>query len=77
MELDRVKEEKIASGTIVAKGNNILARYCKFSTAGFSIYILTYLHMAGSSQPQHFFAAGCIFADFAIALISYPVIKTL
>ena len=25
--------------------------------------------MAGSSQTQHFFAAGCIFADFAIALI--------
>ena len=32
--------------------------------------------MAGSSQPQHFFAAGCIFADFAIAVIYYPVIKT-
>ena len=25
--------------------------------------------MAGSSQPQHFFAARCIFADFAIAVI--------
>ena len=33
-------------------------------------------HMAGSSQPQHFFAAGCLFADFAIAVIFYPVIKT-
>ena len=33
--------------------------------------------MAGSSQPQHFFAAGCLFADFAIAVIFYPVIKTL
>ena len=21
-------------------------------------------HMAGSSQPQHFLAAGCVFADF-------------
>ena len=31
--------------------------------------------MAGSSQPQHFFAAGCLFADFAIAVIFYPVIK--
>ena len=30
--------------------------------------------MAGSSQPQHFFAAGCLFADFAIAVIFYPVI---
>ena len=30
-------------------------------------------HMAGSSQPQHFFAAGCLFADFAIAVIFYPV----
>ena len=26
---------------------------------------------AGSSQPQHFFAVGCIFADFAIALIFF------
>ena len=34
-------------------------------------------HVAGSSQPQHFFAAGCIFPDFAIAVIFYPVIKTL
>ena len=25
--------------------------------------------MAGSSQPQHFFAAGCVFADFANAVI--------
>ena len=24
--------------------------------------------MASSSQPQHFFGAGCIFADFAIAV---------
>ena len=29
--------------------------------------------MAGSSQPQHFFAAGCGFADFAITVIFYPV----
>ena len=29
-------------------------------------------YMAGSSQPQHFFAAGCIFADFAITVIFYP-----
>ena len=28
------------------------------------------MHMTGSSQPQHFFAEGCIFADFAIAVIS-------
>ena len=35
------------------------------------------LYMAGSSQTQHFFAAGCLFADFAIAVIFYPVIKTL
>ena len=34
-------------------------------------------HMAGSSQPQHFFAAGCLFADFAIAVNFYSVIKTL
>ena len=33
--------------------------------------------MVGFSQQQHFFAAGCIFADFAIALIFYPLIKTL
>ena len=33
--------------------------------------------MAGSSQPQHFFAAGCIFADFVIALIFYPIKETL
>ena len=25
--------------------------------------------MADSSQPQHFFAAGCVFADFAIPVI--------
>ena len=36
-----------------------------------------YYYMAGSSQPQHFFAAGCLFADFAIDVIFYPVIKTL
>ena len=34
-------------------------------------------HMAGSSQPQHVFAAECVFADFASAVIFYPVIKTL
>ena len=34
------------------------------------------VYMAGSSQPQHFFAAGCGFADFAITVIFYPVIKT-
>ena len=33
--------------------------------------------MAGSSQPQHFFAAECVFADFAIAVIFYPVMKNL
>ena len=38
------------------------------------IQIVAY-HMAGSSQPQHFFAAGCLFADFAIAVIFHPVIK--
>ena len=32
--------------------------------------------MAGSSQPQHVFAAECVFADFAIAVIFYPLIKT-
>ena len=26
-------------------------------------------HMEGSSKPKHFFAAGCVFADFAIAVI--------
>ena len=31
--------------------------------------------MAGFSQPQHFLAAGCIFADFVIAAIFYHVIK--
>ena len=30
-------------------------------------------YMAGSSQPQHFLATGCFFADFAIAVIFYPV----
>ena len=34
------------------------------------------VHMAGSSQPQHFFAEGCILAEFAIAVILYPVIKS-
>ena len=29
--------------------------------------------MEGYSQPQYFFAAGCVFADFAIAVIFYPV----
>ena len=33
--------------------------------------------MAGSSQPHNFFAAECTFADFAIPLIFYPVIKTM
>ena len=33
--------------------------------------------MAGSSQPQYYFATGCLFADFKIAVIFYPVIKTL
>ena len=33
----------------------------------FTSYILE--NMAGSSQPQHFFAAECVFADFAIAVI--------
>ena len=27
--------------------------------------------MAGSSRLQHFFVAGCFFADFAIAVIFY------
>ena len=35
------------------------------------------VHMAGSSQQQNFFAAGCVFADFAIAVIFHPEIKTL
>ena len=26
--------------------------------------IIALIHMAGSSQPQHFFAAECIFTDF-------------
>ena len=34
-------------------------------------------HMADSSQPQHCFAEGCVFTDFAIAVIFNPVIKTL
>ena len=34
-------------------------------------------HMEGSSQPQYFFAELCVFADFAIAVIFYPVIKSL
>ena len=34
-------------------------------------------HMAGSSQPQNFFAAGCLFADFAIAFVFRPVIRNL
>ena len=33
-------------------------------------------HMAGSSQQQHFFAAGCVFSHLAIAVIFYPVIKS-
>ena len=32
--------------------------------------------MEGSFQPQLFFAAGCVFVDFAIAVTFYPVIKT-
>ena len=40
-------------------------------------FVRTLEHMACSSQPQHFSAAGCVFADFAIAVIFYPVIKTL
>ena len=31
--------------------------------------------MAGSSQPQHFFAAGCVFDDFAIDVIFYTVVE--
>ena len=34
------------------------------------------IHMVVSSQPQIFFAAGCLFADFAITVIFYPEIKT-
>ena len=41
------------------------------------IHMKILAHMAGSSQPQHFFAAGCILADFAITLIFYPIIKSL
>ena len=33
--------------------------------------------MAGSSQPKHFFVAGYVFADFAIAVILYPVIHVI
>ena len=39
--------------------------------------MVIWLYKAGSSQPQHFFAAGCIFADFALTVIFYSVIKTL
>ena len=35
------------------------------------------VHMTDSSQPQHFFAAGCLFADFSNTVIFYPVIKSL
>ena len=38
---------------------------------------MTTLHMAGSSLPQHFCAERYVFAAFAIAVISYPVIITL
>ena len=38
---------------------------------------LIYKHMAGSSQPQLFFAAGCLFADFVIAVKFCLVIKSL
>ena len=34
-------------------------------------------YMAGSSQPQHFFPEGCIIADFAIAVIFHPAIRSL
>ena len=33
------------------------------------------INMVVSSQPQIFFDAGCLFADFAITVIFYPVIK--
>ena len=36
-----------------------------------------YTLYTGSSRPQNFFSAGCLFADFAIAVIFYPVIKSL
>ena len=38
--------------------------------------LMKFNHMAGYSHPQNFFAEGCLFADFAIAVIFYPVIKT-
>ena len=28
-----------------------------------------YVYMAGFSQPQHFFAAGCIFGDFGAMIM--------
>ena len=31
--------------------------------------------MASSSQPQQFFAAECLYADFANTVIFYPAIK--
>ena len=42
---------------------------------GWQFVIIVYCHMAGSFQPQHFFAAGCIFADFVIAVIVFSCNK--
>ena len=46
----------------------ILKFHTKMVTDMNIIHLVTY-HMAGFSQPRHFFAAGCIFVDFAIAVI--------
>ena len=43
----------------------------------YELHMNILVHMASFSQPQHFFAAGCILAVFGIALIFYPVKKTL
>ena len=54
---------------------NIFSSYEHLSS--YVVHMDILVHMAGSSQPQHFFAAGCLFADFVIALIYYPIKETL
>ena len=45
--------------------------------SSYEVHMNILVHMAGFSQPQHFFAAGRIFAVFGIALIFYPEKETL
>ena len=57
-------------------GFNILSKPTENENLFLPLIFRLVHHMAGSSQPQHFFDAGCVFADFAIAVIFYPTIKS-